>query len=48
MYERQVMNLKLLSKAIERILSSKYDVEVNVDVRCESKEDESAGCSEAD
>ncbi len=42
------MNLKLLSKAIERILSSKYDVEVSVDVRSEDKEDESAGCSEAD
>ena len=46
--ERQVMNLKLLSKAIERILSSRYDVEVSVDVRSESKENESAGCSEAD
>ena len=42
------MNLELLSRAIERILSSKYDVEVRVNVRCESEEDESAGCSEAD
>ena len=36
------MNLELLSRAIERILSSKYDVEVSVDVRSKSKEDESA------
>lgn len=42
------MNLELLSRAIERILSSKYDVEVSVDVRSEVEEDESAGCSEAD
>ena len=42
------MNLELLARAIERILSSKYDVEVSVDVRCEVEEDESAGCSEAD
>ena len=42
------MNLELLSRAIERILSSRYDVEVSVDVRSESKENESAGCSEAD
>lgn len=48
MYERQVMNLKLLSKAIERILSSRYDVEVSVDVRSKVEEDESARCSEAD
>ena len=41
------MNLKLLSKAIERILSSKYDVEVSVDVRSKVEEDESAGRSEA-
>ena len=42
------MNLKLLSKAIERILSSKYDVEVSVDVKSNGKEDESAGRTEAD
>ena len=42
------MNLELLVRAIERILSSKYDVEVSVAVRSKSKEDESAGCSEAD
>ena len=42
------MNLELLARAIERILSSKYDVEVSVDVGSKSKEDESAGCSEAD
>ena len=41
------MNLELLSRAIERILSSKYDVEVSVDVRSESKENESAGRTEA-
>ena len=41
------MNLKLLSKAIEMILSSKYDVEVSVDVRSKVEKDESAGCSEA-
>lgn len=42
------MNLELLTGAIERILSSRYDVEVSVNVSSESKEDESAGCSEAD
>lgn len=42
------MNLELLSRAIERILSSKYDVEVSVDVRSKAEKDESAGCSEAD
>ena len=42
------MNLELLGRAIERILSSKYDVEVSVDVRSEVEKDESAGCSEAD
>ena len=42
------MNLELLTRAIERILSSKYDVEVSVDVRSESEKDESAGCSESD
>lgn len=41
------MNLELLSRAIERILSSKYDVEVSVDVRSEVEKDESAGCSES-
>lgn len=48
MYERQVMNLKLLSKAIERILSSKYDDEVSVNVRSKSEEDGTAGCTAAD
>ena len=42
------MNLELLSRAIERILSSKYDVEVSVDVKSNGKEDGSAGCSKAD
>ena len=42
------MNLELLGRAIERILSSKYDVEVSVNVKSNGKEDESAGCSEAD
>ena len=42
------MNMELLVRAIERILSSRCDVEVSVDVRSESKENESAGCSEAD
>ena len=42
------MNLELLVRAIERILSEKFQAEVSVNVRCESEEDESAGCSEAD
>ena len=42
------MNLELLARAIGWILSSRYDVEVSVDVRSESKKNESAGCSEAD
>ena len=42
------MNLEMLARAIERILSSKYDVEVRVNVRSEVEKDESAGCSEAD
>ena len=36
------MNLELLTRAIERILSSKYDVEVSVDVRGKVEKDESA------
>ena len=42
------MNLELLTRAIERILSEKFQLEVSVNVRSESKEDGSAGCSEAD
>jgi hypothetical protein len=42
------MNLELLTRAIERILSERFQAEVSVNVRCESKENESAGCSEAD
>lgn len=42
------MNLELLTRAIERILSEKFQLEVSINVRCESKEDESAGCTEAD
>ncbi len=42
------MNLELLTRAIERILSEKFQAEVSINVRCESEEDESAGCSEAD
>ena len=42
------MNLEMLVRAIERILSSRYDGEVSVDVRSEVEKDESAGCSEAD
>lgn len=42
------MNLELLARAIERILSSKYDVEVSVDVKSNGKEDGSAGCTAAD
>ena len=42
------MNLELLARAIGWILSSKYDVEVSVDVRSKVEKDESAGCSEAD
>ena len=41
------MNLELLARAIERILSNKYDVEVSVNVKSNGEEDESAGCSEA-
>lgn len=42
------MNLELLTRAIERILSSKYDVEVSVDVRSKDTEDGTAGCTVAD
>lgn len=42
------MNLELLARAIERILSSRYEVEVKVDVQGESKEDGTAGCTAAD
>lgn len=42
------MNLELLSRAIERILSEKFQAEVSVNVRSKVEEDESAGCSEAD
>ena len=44
------MNLKLLTRAIERILSEKFQAEVTVDVESEGKceEDGSAGCTEAD
>ena len=42
------MNLELLTRAIERILSSRYGAEVKVDVRSKVEKDESAGCSEAD
>ena len=42
------MNLELLSRAIERILSSRYEVEVRVDVRSKDTEDGTAGCTAAD
>ena len=42
------MNLELLTRAIGWILSERFQAEVSVNVRCESEEDESAGCSEAD
>lgn len=42
------MNLELLARAIERILSSKYGAEVKVDVRSKDTEDSTAGCTAAD
>lgn len=42
------MNLELLTRAIERILSSRYGAEVKVDVRSKDTEDCTAGCTEAD
>ena len=42
------MNLELLTRAIERILSSRYEVEVRVDVRSKDTEDGTAGCTAAD
>ena len=42
------MNLELLSRAIERILSSKYGAEVKVDVRSKDTEDGTTGCTAAD
>lgn len=42
------MNLELLSRAIERILSSRYEVEVRVDVRSKDTEDGTAGRTAAD
>lgn len=42
------MNPELLTRAIERILSEKFQLEVSVDVRSKDTEDGSAGCSEAD
>lgn len=41
------MNLELLARAIERILSSRYGAEVKVDVRSKDTEDGTAGRSEA-
>ena len=45
------MNLELLTKAIERVMATKYGKTVTVrieDVTSKGKEDGSAGCSEAD
>lgn len=42
------MNLELLARAIERILSSRYEVEVKVNVRSKDTEDGTAGCTAAD
>jgi len=42
------MNLELLVRAIERILSEKFQAEVSVDVKSNGEEDGSAGCTEAD
>lgn len=42
------MNLELLTRAIERILSSRYGAEVKVDVRSKDTEDGTAGCTAAD
>ena len=42
------MNLELLSRAIERILSSRYGAEVKVDVGSKDTEDGTAGCTAAD
>lgn len=41
------MNLELLSRAIGWILSERFQAEVTVDVKSNGKEDESAGCAEA-
>ena len=44
------MNLELLTKAIERVMATKYGktVTVRIEDASEGKEDGSAGCSEAD
>jgi len=50
MFERRV-NLELLTKAIERVMATKYGKTVTVrieDVTGKSKEDGSARCSETD
>lgn len=41
------MNLELLARAIEWILSERFQAEVSVDVRSKVEKDESAGCTEA-
>lgn len=45
------MNLELLTKAIERVMATKYGKTITVrieDVTGEGKADESPGCSKAD
>lgn len=42
------MNLELLARAIEWILSERFQAEVTVDVKSNGEEDGSAGRTEAD